>query len=61
MSDSLIFAIGLVLIIEGVGPLLFPNRWRSYMQKLAGQNGSELRMLGGVMVVIGLMILWYLQ
>ena len=59
MSQSFVIAFALVLILEGIGPMLFPNRWRNYMQKLAAQSSNELRSLGGIMVVIGLVILWF--
>ncbi|MDX2368572.1 MAG: DUF2065 domain-containing protein, partial [Colwellia sp.] len=31
MTDTLLLAFGLVLIIEGVAPALFPNKWRAYL------------------------------
>jgi uncharacterized protein YjeT (DUF2065 family) len=37
MADYWWAALGLVLIIEGIGPMLFPNKWRSYLQKIAEQ------------------------
>ena len=35
-------ALAMVLIIEGLGPLLFPNKWRNYLQKLSQQPSNEL-------------------
>ena len=57
MSETIWAAIGLMLIFEGVGPLLFPNRWKSYMQLMVNEGASSLRRVGGVLCVIGLMIL----
>lgn len=53
-------AICLVLIIEGMGPLLFPNRWRTYLAELAKQPSDLLRTFGGVLVTAGAVGLWFL-
>lgn len=53
-------ALALVLVIEGIGPLLFPDRWRLYLLKLSQHSSNELRQIGGVLVVIGSVSLYYL-
>ncbi|AXQ14622.1 MULTISPECIES: DUF2065 domain-containing protein [Shewanella] len=53
----LLMALGLVLILEGVGPLLFPNRWRRYLLEVASQPTVIMQRLGGVLVVAGIVIL----
>lgn len=60
MIDTLLVAGALVLIVEGIGPMLFPNRWRAYMLSLAAQPGNQLRTLGGCMVTIGIVSLLFL-
>lgn len=60
MSDALWIACALVLIIEGIGPMLFPNRWRMYIVQLVQQPSNNLRRIGGAMVTIGLVTLIYL-
>ncbi|MCL1057290.1 DUF2065 domain-containing protein [Shewanella gelidimarina] len=58
MSFELIMlALGLVLIIEGIGPLLFPNRWRAYLKEISNQNQQLLQRLGGSLVTVGVVIL----
>lgn len=57
---TLLIAFALVLIVEGIGPMLFPNRWQRYMQHLAQQPSTQLRTMGGTLVVIGLVSLFYL-
>ncbi|UAA40661.1 DUF2065 domain-containing protein [Paraneptunicella aestuarii] len=54
-------AFAFVLIIEGAGPLLFPRRWKNYIMQLSQQPLSLLRQIGGVMVTIGLMFLFFMQ
>ncbi|WP_351088402.1 DUF2065 domain-containing protein [Shewanella sp. S1-49-MNA-CIBAN-0167] len=53
----LITAFGLVLILEGLGPLLFPNKWQKYLLELSTQKQNVLRRLGGCLVTIGVVLL----
>ncbi|MCL1139468.1 DUF2065 domain-containing protein [Shewanella pneumatophori] len=54
MSFELIMlTLGLVLIIEGIGPLLFPNRWRAYLKEISNQNQQVLRYIGACLVFVG--------
>ena len=58
MSLQLIMlALGIVLIIEGIGPLLFPNRWRAYLKDISNQNQQLLQRLGGGLVTAGVVLL----
>ncbi|ABV35360.1 conserved hypothetical protein [Shewanella sediminis HAW-EB3] len=50
-------ALGIVLIIEGIGPLLFPNRWRAYLKEISNQNQQLLQRLGGGLVTAGVVLL----
>lgn len=49
--------LALVLIVEGVGPFLFPQQWSSFIQKLAMSKPNELRVTGFVLLAIGTVIL----
>ncbi len=53
MSNSLWLALGLVLIVEGLGPLLAPNGWRNMIKQLSDQEDNQLRRIGGCLVVTG--------
>ena len=57
--DWLLPALALVLIIEGLGPLLFPNKWRRYLLQVSQQPSNQLRQVGGVLVVFGVLLLFY--
>ena len=50
-------ALGIVLVVEGVGPCLFPNKWRAYMMELSKQNQSVLQRMGGSLLVAGIVLL----
>ena len=60
MPDWLWPALAMVLIIEGLGPLLFPNRWQAYLRKLAAEPAANLQQLGIVLVSAGALWLWWL-
>jgi len=60
MTDSIWVAFALLLIFEGVGPLLFPNRWQRLMQKLCQSPVGELRQTGALLVIAGLAALFFL-
>ncbi|EID0062355.1 DUF2065 domain-containing protein [Vibrio vulnificus] len=56
MSNSLWLALGLVLIVEGLGPLLAPRGWRNMVAQLSEQPDHQLRRIGGCLVVAGAVI-----
>jgi len=53
----IMLSLGIVLIIEGVGPFLFPNRWRAYLKDISNQNQQLLQRLGGALVTTGVILL----
>ncbi|TXY00416.1 DUF2065 domain-containing protein [Vibrio mimicus] len=56
MSHTLWVALGLVLIVEGLGPLLAPRGWRQMVSQLSQQPDNQLRRIGGCLVVAGAVI-----
>lgn len=56
MSHSIWMALGLVLVVEGLGPLLAPRGWREMVSQLSQQNDNNLRRIGGCLVVAGAVI-----
>ena len=60
MTDTLLIAFALVFIVEGIGPMLFPNKWQSYIRQIAEQPANQLRSMGGVLVTIGIVCLFFL-
>lgn len=52
-------ALAIVLIIEGIGPLLFPNKWRNYLLQISQQPSNQLRQIGGVLVILGTLLLLF--
>ncbi|EOX1815022.1 DUF2065 domain-containing protein [Vibrio cholerae] len=56
MSQTLWIALGLVLIVEGLGPLFAPRGWRQMVVQLSLQPDNQLRRIGGCLVVAGAVI-----
>ncbi|MFT6917559.1 MAG: hypothetical protein ACJA2G_000160 [Cognaticolwellia sp.] len=58
MLSTLLMALAIALIIEGVIPALFPNKWRSYVLKLANEPVNTIRQIGLFLLLIGIMLFW---
>jgi uncharacterized protein YjeT (DUF2065 family) len=54
VSSSFILAIGLVLVIEGVVPFLFPRQWRDTFSRIAQFSEGQIRFLGCIALLCGL-------
>ncbi len=50
-------ALGLALIFEGLVPFLFPEQWRSFVQRVAQIAGDRIRTTGLVAVLSGVALL----
>ena len=51
-------AFGLVLIIEGLAPALFPNKWKNYLLKITELPTQDIRNIGLVILMIGVAVIW---
>lgn len=60
LGEILLIALAMVLIVEGVGPMLFAKKWQRYLQQVSEQPVNQLRTMGGVLVTIGLVSLFFL-
>jgi len=64
MSDlphSLLVALSLMLVLEGVLPFLYPQRWRRLVAQLAQISDANMRVLGLLSMLIGLALLWLVR
>jgi hypothetical protein len=50
-------AFALVLIIEGILPLIAPNLWRETFAKMIDFNNGQVRTVGLFSMIMGLLIL----
>ncbi len=53
-------ALGLVLVFEGLMPMLAPMRWRRLFEQLLQLQDGQIRFFGLFMVLAGLLVLWWL-
>ena len=51
-------AISLMLVIEGIIPFLYPQRWRQLVASLAEIDNSTLRRIGLGSMIAGLILLY---
>lgn len=59
--SDLLRALCLVMVIEGLWPLLAPDRWKGVLTQVAGMDSRSLRMVGAVAVGSGLILLHLLR
>ena len=57
MSTSLLVAFALMLLLEGVLPFLAPAAWRETFRRLTQLTDGQIRFLGLVSMLIGLLLL----
>ncbi|MFA6984729.1 MAG: DUF2065 domain-containing protein [Arenimonas sp.] len=61
MSGDLLAALCLVVLIEGLLLFAAPNAWKRTVADLLAQSASRLRAIGGVMVIVGLVALYFVR
>lgn len=57
MPETFLAACGLVLVLEGVLPLIAPATWREAFRRLTELNDGQLRFVGLISIAIGAIIL----
>jgi uncharacterized protein YjeT (DUF2065 family) len=53
----LLLAFGLMLVLEGILPLLAPQMWRQTFQRMISMNDGQLRFVGLASMLGGLLLL----
>jgi uncharacterized protein YjeT (DUF2065 family) len=51
-------AISLVLVIEGILPFLYPERWRKLVAQVALIDNKTMRIVGLISMLSGIGLLW---
>jgi len=57
VSHTLLMALGLMLILEGILPLLVPQAWRDTFRRMLELKDGQLRFVGLVSIVGGLILI----
>ena len=61
MTESLLTAFALMLVIEGLMPFLVPGAWRDTFRRLIEMNDGQLRFVGLSSMLAGLILLYFLR
>ncbi|OIQ77969.1 hypothetical protein GALL_403280 [mine drainage metagenome] len=61
MLDTLLLALGLVLVIEGLMPLIAPRQWRGLFRQITELADGQLRFIGLISVVAGFLVILLLN
>ena len=59
-SDTLWMALALVLVFEGLFPLISPASWRRMFAQLLQLSDGQIRMFAMVSISAGLLMIWLL-
>jgi len=58
LQSYLITVVGLICFMEGIPYLASPDQVRKWMQWVCSANSRHLRMLGGVLMLLGLVLVY---
>jgi uncharacterized protein YjeT (DUF2065 family) len=58
MSTTLLTALALMLVIEGVLPFLVPALWRETFRRLTEMSDGQIRFIGLTSMLAGLLLLY---
>ena len=61
MNSTIWLALALVLVLEGLGPMLYPRGWRRMIASLSALPDHLLRRFGGGLVVAGIVVYYMLR
>ncbi len=61
MSNTLLSAFALMLVIEGVLPFLVPALWRETFRRLTELTDGQIRFIGLTSMLAGLLLLYIVR
>jgi hypothetical protein len=57
VESSWVVALGLMLLLEGIFPFLFPGKWRDTFNRITQLSDGQIRFLGMIALLCGLVML----
>ena len=57
MPETLLAACALVLVLEGLMPLVAPRTWRDVFRRVTELSDGQLRFVGLISILIGCLVL----
>ena len=61
MTDSLWMAFGFVLVLEGLTYALVPRHMQNMMRMMQERSPEQLRVMGTVVLALGVIVIWLVQ
>lgn len=61
MWDTLLLAVALMLVMEGMLPFLMPGVWRQTFRRLTEAGDGQVRFIGLTSMLIGLLLLYFVN
>ena len=61
MTDSLLTACALMLVLEGILPFLAPTTWREMFRQLTQMRDGQIRFIGLTSMLVGIVLLMVLR
>lgn len=61
MMEYWLLALGLMLVLEGITPFLFPRMWREALSKLAQLQDGQMRFVGLTLMLSGLLMIYWMK
>ncbi len=52
---------GLMLVIEGMMPFLFPARWRHTVRRISNLQDGQLRFVGLTLMLAGVVVIYWVM
>ncbi|MES2580436.1 MAG: DUF2065 domain-containing protein [Pseudomonadota bacterium] len=59
MNTTLLTALGLMLVLEGLMPLIAPQSWRETFKRMIALNDGQLRFVGLISLLGGLLLIFF--
>jgi len=59
--NELLTALALVMVIEGLMPLLSPARWREVFSRILAMSDGQIRFIGLASILMGVFGLFWLR
>lgn len=57
MNNTLLTALGLMMVLEGLMPLILPKTWRDTFKRMIAFNDGQLRFVGLLSVLGGIVLI----
>jgi uncharacterized protein YjeT (DUF2065 family) len=61
MLEYWLAALGLMLVLEGMMPFMFPTAWRETLSKLAQLQDGQMRFIGLSLMLGGLLLIYWVK